>query len=169
MKVEWIWGRLSGFGLMIAALAFVADQTHKYWMIHIFNIAGRGRVQVTPFLDLVMVWNPGVSYGLFPQNDAAGRLLLIAIGIAAAIALCLWLAQLTSAWTAASVGLIAGGALGNTVDRIVYGAVADFFSLHVSGFYWYVFNVADVAIVAGVIGLLGETVFGSHKNVAKAP
>ena len=168
MRSSWLWGRFSGFGVALAALVFAIDQAHKYWMIHVFRIAERGRVEVTPFFDLVMVWNPGVSYGLFPQDSPGGRFMLIAIALTASAGLFLWLARLSSVWTAAAVGLIIGGAIGNTVDRIVYGAVADFFSFHVSGLYWYVFNIADVAIVAGVIVLLGEVLLAGHKNVAKS-
>ncbi len=168
-RYNWAWGRHSGFGLAVAALAFAADQAHKYWMIHVYEIAKHGKVAVSPYLDLVMVWNPGVSYGLLPQNSTNGKLMLIALSLVAAAALTLWLAHTVSRWTAASVGLIVGGALGNTVDRIVYGAVADFFSMHAGGFYWYVFNIADVAIVAGVAGLLIDSLFLSHKSVLKAP
>ncbi|MDZ4790992.1 MAG: signal peptidase II [Hyphomicrobiales bacterium] len=168
-RYNWAWGRYSAFGLAIAALVFAVDQAHKYWMIHVYEIAKRGKVSVAPYLDLVMVWNPGVSYGLLPQNSANGKLVLIGLSLVAAVALTLWLAHMVSRWTAASVGLIVGGALGNTVDRIVYGAVADFFSFHYASFSWYVFNIADVAIVAGVIGLLAESLFAGHKTVAKAP
>jgi len=85
--------------------------------------------------------------------------------VAAALALSYWLAQLQTRLAAASVGLIIGGALGNAIDRLHYGAVADFFSFHVSGFNWYVFNLADIAIVAGVVGLLYDSFRASHKKV----
>ena len=78
----------------------------------------------------------------------------------------IWLARITSPLAATSIGLIVGGAVGNAIDRILYGAVADFFSFHAFGFEWYIFNVADTAIVAGVIGLLYESVFGGHKKVS---
>ena len=79
-------------------------------------------------------------------------------------ALTVWLARLTSPLAAGSIGLIIGGALGNVIDRVAYGAVADFFSLHAFGYQWYVFNVADAAIVAGVAGLLYDSLFGGHKK-----
>ncbi len=134
-------------------------------MIAIFDDTQRPKITVTPFFDLVLVWNPGISYGLFKQNSDAGRWVLIGFAVAAATALTYWLAQLQTRMAAASVGLIIGGALGNAIDRVHYGAVADFFSFHVSGFNWYVFNLADVAIVAGVVGLLYNSFKTRHKNV----
>jgi signal peptidase II len=90
---------------------------------------------------------------------------LILFALAASLALAAWLARLTAPLGAASIGLIIGGAIGNAIDRIAYGAVADFFSLHALGYQWYVFNIADAAIVAGVVGLLYESLFGGHKKV----
>jgi signal peptidase II len=107
-----------------------------------------------------------VSYGLLPQDSDLGRWGLILFAFAAALALIVWLARVTSPLAAAAIGLIVGGALGNAIDRMLYGAVADFFSLHAFGYQWYIFNIADVAIVAGVIGLLYESLFGGHKKVS---
>lgn len=160
---KWFWGRLSPIGLGVALAALAADQLHKWWMIHVYDIGARGRVEVTPFLDLVMVWNTGISYGLLSQDGPLGKILLISFAAAVTIGLVVWLARLASRLLAVSVGLIIGGALGNVIDRAVYGAVADFFSFHAYGFYWYVFNIADVAIVAGVIGLLYDSLFPGHK------
>ena len=164
-----LWGPWSRFGAAIALATLFADQLNKWWMIYVYKIAERGKVTLTPFFDLVMVWNEGISYGLFPQGSALGRGVLIAIAAAAVLALFAWLARSERALAAASIGLIAGGAVGNAIDRAVYGAVADFFSLHAFGFYWYIFNVADVAIVAGVAGLLYDTLFSGHKMVPKSP
>ena len=160
-----IWGPYSFTGAALAVATVVCDQLHKAWMITIFGDTQRPKITVTPFFDLVLVWNPGISYGLFKQNSDAGRWVLIGFAVAAAIALTYWLAQLQTRLAAASVGLIIGGALGNAIDRVHYGAVADFFSFHVSGFNWYVFNLADVAIVAGVMGLLYNSFKTRHKNV----
>jgi signal peptidase II len=159
------WGPYSFTGAALAVATVVCDQLHKAWMITIFGDTQRPKITVTPFFDLVLVWNPGISYGLFKQNSDAGRWVLIGFAVAAAIALTYWLAQLQTRLAAASVGLIIGGALGNAIDRVHYGAVADFFSFHVSGFNWYVFNLADVAIVAGVVGLLYDSFKTRHKNV----
>jgi len=160
-----IWGPHSFTGAALAAATVLCDQLHKAWMIAIFDGNQKAKITVTPFFDLVLVWNPGISYGLFKQNSDAGRWLLVGFAVAAALALSYWLAQLQTRLAAASVGLIIGGALGNAIDRLHYGAVADFFSFHVSGFNWYVFNLADIAIVAGVVGLLYDSFRASHKKV----
>ena len=161
-----LWGRLSPLGLGIAALVLLADQAHKTWMLYVYDIGAKGTVTLAPFFDLVLVWNQGVSYGLLAQRTELGRWGLILFAFAAAVALIVWLARTTSSLAAAAIGLIIGGAVGNAVDRILYGAVADFFSLHAFGFEWYVFNIADTAIVAGVMGLLYESLFGGHKKVS---
>lgn len=165
---ERLWGPLSRLGLLVALVTAVVDQAHKWWMLHIYDIESKGTVAVAPFLDLVMVWNPGISYGLFPQNSTTGRFILIGIAILAIVALTALLARVRTSVGAAGIGLLIGGAVGNAIDRSVHGAVADFFSFHAFGFYWYVFNIADAAIVAGVIGLLYDSLFGSHKKVSKA-
>ena len=149
-----LWGPASGLGLAAVIVAFAADQAHKYWMLEVYRIAERRVVEVTSFFNLVMAWNPGVSYGLFAQHSTMGRLVLIGISLAAVIGLFIWMAHCFTRLSGLSIGLIIGGALGNLTDRIMLGAVADFFQFHYAGFYWYVFNIADVAIVAGVIGVL---------------
>jgi signal peptidase II len=161
-----LWGPLSPLGLGIAVLVLLADQAHKAWMLYVYNIGARGMVRLAPFFDLVLVWNQGVSYGLLEQRSALGRWALILFAFAAAAGLVVWLARTPSRLAAAGIGLIIGGALGNAVDRVVYGAVADFFSFHAFGYQWYIFNIADSAIVAGVLGLLYESLFGGHKKVS---
>jgi signal peptidase II len=149
-----LWGRFSPFGLAVAVVALAADQAHKYWMLQIYRIAERGRTEIAPFFDLVMTWNHGISYGLLQQDSTFGRLALMVFSVVAVAVLFLWMSNAASRLVAISLGLIIGGALGNITDRIMHGAVADFFSFHYAGYYWYVFNVADVAIGAGVIGLI---------------
>jgi signal peptidase II len=149
-----LWGRFTRLGLAVAVLALAADQAHKYWMIETYRIAERGRVEVTSFFDLVLHWNRGISYGLLQQESTTGWLLLVAFSVTAVTVLLFWMSNAASRLVAISLGLIVGGALGNIADRITHGAVADFFSFHYAGYYWYVFNIADVAITAGVIGLI---------------
>ena len=151
-------------GLVVAAAAFLIDQAHKWWMLEVFGIAERGLVTVTPFLDLVLLWNKGISYGLFPQDSRAGQLVLLAVSLIIVVVLLVWLARATQVLIAVAVGLVIGGALGNALDRIVHGAVADFFSFHAFGFHWYVFNLADVAIVAGVALLLYDSLIGTKQT-----
>jgi signal peptidase II len=172
-RPSYVWGPLSRLGLMIAVATAAVDQASKLWLLYVFDIAARQRVVVTPFLDLVLVWNRGISYGLFPQDGPAGRWVLLGLKVVAVMVLWLWLARSGLRLTAVSLGLIIGGALGNAIDRIAYGAVADFALLHITtptwSFNWYVFNLADVAIVAGVIGLLYESLAGSSSQKRPDP
>lgn len=156
-------------GLSVACLALLLDQLSKWWIIHVYDLPARGRVPITPFFDLVMLWNPGISYGLFAQSTALGRNLLIGFAVAVSLVLIAWIARTQRRLLAVSLGLVVGGALGNAIDRVLYGAVADFVSLHAYGYYWYVFNVADAAIVAGAAGLLYDTLVAGHKIDAKQP
>lgn len=165
MLRNWLRGPLSPLGLGIAALTVLADQADKAWMLYVYDIGAKSPVAITSFFDLVLVWNRGISYGLLPQEGVAGRWGLILFAFGASVALAVWLARLESRLAAASIGLIIGGAIGNAIDRIAYGAVADFFSLHAFGFQWYVFNIADTAIVAGVVGLLYDSLYRGHKKV----
>ncbi len=165
--VSWLWGPFSRLGLYTAALTLVLDQAHKWWMLAVYGIVEKGRVEVLPFFDLVFVKNTGISYSLFDQSSYTWQLALAGFAGLAACALWVWLARAgTGRLMALSVGLIIGGAIGNGIDRVLIGGVADFFSLHAFGFYWYVFNIADVAIVAGVVGLLYDFVLGSRKDAA---
>jgi signal peptidase II len=162
----WLWGPLSPLGIGLAAVVLAIDQAHKWWMLAVYRITATDRVTVTPFLDLVYVKNLGVSYGLLQQDSPAGQWFLAGFAALAVLAMAIWLARgVTDRLLAASLGLIMGGAASNAVDRLVLGGVADFFSLHAFGFYWYVFNIADAAIVAGVGGLLYDS-FGPSRNRA---
>jgi len=164
---SYLWGPLSRFGLLVAAVTFVLDQALKLWLLFGFQLGQKGRVGVAPFLDLILTWNTGISYGMFQQDGDLGRWVLIAIKLGAVVLLTLWLARADSRLTALSLGLIIGGALGNAIDRLAYGAVADFILFHAGSFTWYVFNLADAAIVAGVIGLLYDSLI--QDRAAKAP
>jgi signal peptidase II len=134
MKTFLLYGPRSGLGLTIALATFIADQAFKQWMLRGFDLAARGRVTLMPFLDLVLTWNKGISYGLFAQGSIGGQYALAGFMVAVALALILWLARQPQRLMAAALGLIIGGAFGNALDRLVYGAVADFFSLHFHGF-----------------------------------
>jgi signal peptidase II len=155
-------GPLSAFGLGIAIVTAIADQGSKLWLLDVFDLAGRGRVALFAFLDLVVTWNTGISYGLFQQQGLAGSSALLAFKAAAVVFLWIWLARATSRLTAAALGLIIGGALGNAVDRLHWPGVLDFVLFHIEtagfSFRWYVFNLADSAIVAGVVALLYDSV-----------
>jgi signal peptidase II len=162
---------LMRFGFAVAAATAALDQALKLWVIFGLDLGVRGIVPLTPFLDLVLTWNPGISYGLFPQHGPLGQWALLALKAVAVALLTLWLARASTRMTALALGLIIGGAIGNSIDRIAYGAVADFVLFHITtgsmDFRWYVFNFADAAIVGGVLALLYEAVLGDR--AAKAP
>jgi signal peptidase II len=166
-----VWGPLTAPGLVAAVAAGLLDQLSKLWLLGPFDLAERGTVHLAPFVDLVLTWNTGISYGWFQQQSATGQWLLLAFKAVAVVLLWLWLGSTRSRLAALSLGLIIGGAIGNAIDRLAYGAVADFVLLHAETatwrFNWYVFNLADVAIVAGVAGLLYESLTGD--SAAKAP
>jgi signal peptidase II len=146
-------------GWIIAAAALIADQLSKNFLLYGLEFRALGpaaHIGVLPFFDLVMVWNRGVSYGLFQAGSFTGTLLLTVFSLAAVVALSWWLAKAERPILGVGLGLIIGGALGNVIDRIVYGAVADFFHFYAFGHDWYVFNVADAAITVGVAVLLLE-------------
>ena len=163
MKSRQFSGPLTRLGLIVAALVFVADQLTKYWVLKIVNLDERPPIQLTPFADLAMAWNKGVSYGLLSTHMQE---LLVALSLAITVMLVIWLAKATKPLAAASFGMLIGGALGNALDRLLHGAVADFVHLHWGTFSWYIFNVADIAIVAGVALLLYDAFFGSEKSGA---
>jgi signal peptidase II len=168
---QYLYGPFTRLGLIVAAIACALDQAVKLWLMFSFDLANKGLVHLTAFLAFVLTWNPGISYGLFPQDTDLGRYTLLALKTGAVVILWVWLARAETKLTALSLGLIIGGAFGNAIDRLAYGAVMDFVLFHIDTesfkFAWYVFNLADAAIVAGVIGLLYESFFGG--NAAKAP
>jgi signal peptidase II len=150
---------------VFAALAVLAiDQATKLWLLFVFDIAHRGAVQVTPFFDLVLAWNVGISFGWFQNDSQAAQIVLMVIKAVAVIVLAVWMARSRTLIATVALGLIIGGAIGNAIDRFAYGAVVDFALLHVQiagkTFNWYVFNLADVAIVAGVAALLYDSFLG---------
>jgi signal peptidase II len=155
MKLK-LWTPLAPLVLALAALVFGVDQTHKWWMINVYGIEAKAPVPLTSFFDLVMVWNRGVSYGLLTTHTQE---LLIAMSLAITAMLWIWACRMDRVLGAAALALVIGGALANALDRAIRGAVADFFHFHYGNFSWYVFNIADVAIVAGVLLLLYESVF----------
>ena len=151
-------------GILTAVAVLVADQASKLWLLFVFDLAHRGAVRVTPFFDLVLAWNTGISYGWFQTESAAGQAILLAIKAVAVILLAIWMARSQTRMATIALGLIIGGAVGNAIDSLAYGAVVDFALFHVDigekDLSWYVFNLADSAIVAGVAALLYDSLFG---------
>ncbi len=164
-------------GIVTAAGAFALDQLSKNALLYAAHfyvqpnqchyVSGRA-LNVTPFFDIVMVWNCGISYGLFKATGLLGTVLLAVFSLAAVAALSWWLSRAETRFLGLGLGLIVGGALGNVVDRVIYGAVADFFDFHAFGHHWYVFNIADAAITVGVLVLIADAfVRGETRDPAK--
>ncbi len=146
--------RMTALGLAALAVVFAADQASKLWILQGLDLPQLGRVDLLPVLSFTMVWNPGVTFGLFRADGAWGPLVLVAVAVAIVAGLVLWLRRAETRLVAISLGAIAGGAAGNVLDRLRFGAVVDFIHLHAGGWSWYVFNVADAAIVCGVAALV---------------
>ena len=155
-------------GLLALLLTLTLDQASKLGLYLGTDLVLTQPWRLAPFADLVVVWNRGVSYGLFQQDGALGRWLLVALSLAAALGLGIWMVRAGSRLLAVALGLIVGGALGNAVDRAAYGAVFDFVHLHAGGWSWYVFNVADAAIVAGVVGLVLDSLWPCGSDVSRS-
>jgi signal peptidase II len=166
---SWFWGPYAALGLTLAAITCILDQANKIWFINGLDLPNRGEVPVLPFLSLRFTLNTGISYSLFDVPAYEWQLMLAAIALVASLGLWMWLAQsATNRLMAASIGLIIGGAIGNAIDRVYLQGVADFYKLHWGDWSWYIFNIADVAIVAGVAGLLYDLYLTSRKDAAKS-
>lgn len=150
-------------GLSVALLVAILDQLTKQWMMGWLGDPYRV-VEVTGFFNLVTVWNRGVSFGMFNAAGDAGPWILSALAVAVSIALGVWMRRAESRTLAVSLGLVIGGALGNVVDRIIYGAVFDFLDVHAFGYHWPAFNLADSAITLGVVGILVDGLFDRRKE-----
>lgn len=157
----------SRVGLITAIVTLVIDQASKLGLYLSTDLALTQPWPIGPFMDFVVLWNHGVSYGLFQQDSEAGRWFLVGLSILASIGLAYWMSRAGTKLLSASLGLIVGGAIGNVIDRIAFGAVLDFIHLHAGSWSWYVFNIADAAIVAGVVGLILDSLV-SARNEAQA-
>ncbi len=155
-------------GLALALLFIAIDQLHKYIMLYVVNIA-EAPIAVTGFFNLVMVWNRGVSFGMFNRPDIHEYqpLILILVALVIVGVLVHWLRKAESRLEMWALALVIGGALGNVIDRAVYGAVADFFDVYVGNWHWPAFNIADSFICIGVFLLVTDGIFditGKKKN-----
>ncbi len=148
-------------GVLAALAVLILDQVTKLWLLFVLDIGHRGAVKITPFFDLVLAWNVGISFGWFQNDSQFAQIVLMVIKAVAVIVLAIWMARSRTLIATLALGLIIGGAIGNAIDRFAYGAVVDFALFHVQiggkPFNWYVFNLADVAIVAGVAALLYDS------------
>ena len=152
------------YGMGLAALVFVLDQISKYLVLGLLQFSppgcreqglGCGHIDISPFFDLRMVWNLGISFGLFRAETEIVRWLLVLVAFAIAGFFGWWLLSASRRLTAIALGLVVGGALGNVIDRIRFGAVADFLDFNGLWFPW-VFNVADAGISVGAVLLAAD-------------
>jgi signal peptidase II len=149
--------RLRLLGLGVAVLAFAADQVSKFALLYgagFRDLAPGEKVPLLPFFDMVMVWNPGISYGMFAASGPKGTIALMLATFAVVVFLGWYLWKTTQPAIAIGCGLIIGGGLGNLLDRLLYGKVADFFHLFAFGYDWYVFNIADLAVTLGAVAFI---------------
>jgi signal peptidase II len=155
-------------GLVAGLIVLVADQASKWWVLNVLDLEQLRQVVLLPVLNLTMVWNRGVTFGLLNGLGAWGHVLLAAISLAVVAALGLWLRRAETIVVGTAIGAIAGGAIGNVIDRLRFGAVVDFIHAHVDtpwgDLSWYVFNVADAAIVCGVAALIIDSQFSRRQE-----
>ena len=157
------------FGLIVAAIIVAFDQATK-WLIVAKVMTPPTIIPVTGFIDLVMVWNRGISFGFLGSDSAMGPYILAALAAAIVVFLFGWLRRVSDRFLALALGLVIGGAVGNIIDRLQWGAVADFLSVTLSFIPlalfnpWPAFNVADAAISIGVVLILYDGLFRQHRN-----
>ena len=151
-------------GAALAALALALDQASKYYVARGFAAGALHGGALAPFVDLALRYNRGVSFSLLRQDGALGQALLTGFSLAVVAGLCVWLSRTRTPLTGAGLGLVIGGALGNALDRADAGAVVDFLDLHALGRHFFVFNLADAAISAGVALLIVEGLVGEART-----
>ena len=145
--------RIKAIALAIAVLTL--DQYSKIWLLS-YLVEQGGWIKMTSYFNLVMVWNSGISFGMF-QSGETGRWLLVGFSSLVCLGLCIWLWRQKRSWPVYALALVVGGAVGNIVDRVTRGAVADFFDFHILGYHWPAFNISDSAITIGIVMLLYDS------------
>jgi signal peptidase II len=157
--------KFPNINFLITSLSiFFIDFFTNYFLLNFYDLENKGKVFITPFMDFVLVYNPGISYGLLGGGGEIQRVVLIVLSLLIIAYLIYWIRESNSNFISFGICLIIGGALGNMIDRILYGKVIDFISLHVFDYYWYVFNIADIAIVSGGISVLIYSAKDSFSN-----
>ena len=154
------------FGCLIATLVIALDQATKWWILE--GVMQPPRViPVTPFFNLLLTWNNGVSFGLFNNSNNLNALLLSVLAIVIVVFLFFWLRKAKNKRMAAGLGLIIGGALGNVIDRGLHGAVVDFLDFYIETLHWPTFNIADSCITVGAILLILDSLFSPKPEQSK--
>lgn len=152
------------FGVALALLVVLFDQLTKWWALGTLGEPPR-LIEVTSFLNFVMVWNRGISFGLMDSDSSVAPWLFVAIAGAVAGGIVFWLTRLTRRWIAAAFGLVLGGAIGNLIDRLRFQAVVDFLDFHAADYHWPAFNLADASISAGVVFLAIDALLSPWKRL----
>ena len=143
--------------IWVATITVLLDQASKYLVVHVMGLANGPNIDVwPPFFNLRMAWNTGINFGLLAADNPYSRWILITVALGIALAVVIWVRGLKAGpWLYVASGLLVGGAIGNVIDRIFYGAVADFINMSCCGIRNpFSFNVADIAVFAGAIGLI---------------
>jgi lipoprotein signal peptidase len=156
-------------GLIAGVLVLLADQISKWAILSPIDLPGRAPIVLAPVLNLAMVWNRGVTFGLLTGFGEWGHLLLAGLALCVVVALAIWLRRAESPLAGIALGAIGGGAIGNVIDRLRFGAVVDFVDVHLGEWHWYVFNLADAAIVCGVIALVIDSQWPRRAPADSAP
>lgn len=160
-------GKMFWRGMSLAAFGIVVDQISKWWILT--EVMQPPQViPVTPFFNLVMTWNRGVSFGLFNSGGSAGVWILSGLAVVIVLFLAQWLRRVERLSLALAIGAIIGGALGNVIDRMRFGAVADFLDVHILGYHWPAFNVADSLIFLGAVYLIVDSLFSGKESTEPA-
>lgn len=155
-SVRWI-------ALLAAIGVFALDRGSKWWILEIVMRPPRP-IEVTPFFNLVLGFNTGVSFGMFNTDSMWNPLIFTGVALLIVAWLVRWLWRSQRPFTAVAIGLVIGGAIGNVYDRLLYPGVIDFLDFHAFGWHWPAFNVADSAIVGGALLLVGESLFASREK-----
>ena len=160
-------------GLAVAGLLLAVDQASKWWILESLRLPEVRHVPLLELgplgLDLSMVWNRGVTFGLLSGDGPWNHLVLALLAAGIALFLLRWLARAETRAVAVALGAVIGGAIGNVADRLRFGAVVDFVDAHAWGWHWYVFNIADAGIVCGVAALIADVLFRRAPEAKQAP
>jgi signal peptidase II len=152
------------FGVSLMVAVVIGDQLSKWWLYEYLVAEGRRMVEVLPFVNLVAVWNYGVSFGMFNSGSTTASWIFIGLALVIVAVLAVWVYRAARVVPAAALGLVIGGAFGNVLDRVRFGAVFDFLDIHVAGWHWPAFNVADSAISVGVAVLFIDSLFHGSES-----
>ena len=154
-------------GALLAVVVLAADQASKWWVLNVLHLPELGSVAVLPGLNLTMELNSGVTFGLLRGFGAGQHVVLAIVALAVVVALGVWLRRAERLSMALALGAVAGGAVGNVIDRLRYGEVVDFIHVHAFGWSWYIFNLADSAIVCGVAVLVLDGLLPRRRAILK--